>query len=136
MINQFELQKDLVHMYRDPRIESDRDDYMYDSIQNSSFGKDLTSYEYDGSSVTLTIGKDGRNRSDKIREELAFIFSSCVKHLIDGHPECTIKDPDSNINLGYFANEKLFNVAKNCCTILDMSPHESNNFVINLKYYN
>lgn len=136
MISQFELQKDLVHMYQDPRVESDRDDYMYDSIQNSSFGKDLTSYEYDGSNLTLKIGKDGRDRSDKIREELSFIFSSCAKHLLDDHPEYCIKDPDTHVDLKYIASKKFFETSKKCCTILDMTPNNSDNFVINLKYYN
>lgn len=132
----FNLHKDLVLMYADPAVQQYRDDYMYDHIYSSFFKDNITSYSYNEAGITLKILKTPEQNSDSIIGALQVIFTNFVLEVINrfrkeyGDYICQDVYAPGSIH-----QQSLGHLAFDCCYILDMTPPNSNTFVIVLKYF-
>lgn len=132
----FSLQKNLICMYNDPAVQEYRDSFMYDHIYNSFFRNNISSYSFNESGITLKINKIPGQNSQGIISSLEMIFVQFVQSVMDRfkteYGSYVCKDVYTP---GVIHQQSLGELAFNCCHILDITPPNSNEFVIVLKYF-
>lgn len=133
----FSLQKDLIYMYSDPAVQEYRDAFMYDHIYNSAFRNNITFYSYNDQGIIIKVNKIPGQDSSGIIADLEVIFSqfvlSAIDRFHDKYGSYVCRDIYTPGTIHY---QSLGELAFNCCHILDITPPNSNEFVISLKYFN
>lgn len=132
----FSLQKNLVRMYSDPAVQEYRDSYMYDHIYNSSFRNNISSYSFNESGITLKINKIPGQNSQGIINTLEMNFAQFVQAVMERfkteYGSYVCRDVYTS---GVVHQQSIGELAFNCCHVLDLTPPNSDDFVIVLKYF-